>query len=371
MRAPNWINALFSGPHGRLEDRRNSFTAIRIGFAFLVLYGHALMLPNGLPMTGDWPVFIDNSVQFALDGFFILSGYMIAASLMNRRNMLNYAASRVLRIFPGLIVAALLLWLVVGPLFTDLSWGAYFTHPDSLTFLARIIFQIEPQADLPGVFADHPLTDMNGPLWTIRYELLAYLAAGVLAVMGLFRNKWWILVLFAGAALLSDMEMVWPYDGIGSGTLFAAARFGGAFMTGAVFYAWRDRIPLAPGWAVVLILAAIGLQSTPASMISAQIAMAYVTLWAGFLAIPGKTGHAIRNVEDVSYGVYILHWPIGQMLLASFPDIAPHVLLLAMAPLALLAGWLLRVLIEIPALNAKSSIVAGLRRFRPQAAKPA
>lgn len=371
MNAPIWFAKLFSGPHGRLEDRRNSFTAIRIGFAFLVLYGHALMLPNGLPMSGEWPVFIDGSVQFALDGFFILSGYMIAASLMARRSMVNYAAARLLRIFPALIVTAFLLWFVAGPLFTELSWGAYFAHPDSLTFLARIIFQVEPQASLPGVFADHPLTDMDGPLWTIRYELLAYLAAGLLAVIGLFRNKWWILVLFAGAALLSDMEILWPYEGVGSGTLYAAARFGGAFMTGAVFYAWRDRIPLSPGWAVLLVLAAIALHQTPAAMISAQVAMAYVTLWAGYLAIPGKTGAAIRNVEDVSYGVYILHWPIGQMLLASFPDITPHVLLLGMAPLALLAGWMMRVWVEIPALNAKPAILAALRRSGRQSPKPA
>lgn len=38
--------------HGRLEDRSNNFTAMRIGFAVLILYVHALMLPQGLPMTG-------------------------------------------------------------------------------------------------------------------------------------------------------------------------------------------------------------------------------------------------------------------------------------------------------------------------------
>ncbi len=36
----------------RLEDRANNFTAMRIGFAVLLLYGHALMLPQGLPTTG-------------------------------------------------------------------------------------------------------------------------------------------------------------------------------------------------------------------------------------------------------------------------------------------------------------------------------
>ena len=80
MSGSNWVSFLFAGAHGRLEDRSNSFTAIRIGFAFLVLYGHAIMLPQGLPVTGEWAVLVDNSVQFALDGFFILSGYMIAAT---------------------------------------------------------------------------------------------------------------------------------------------------------------------------------------------------------------------------------------------------------------------------------------------------
>ena len=90
--------------HGRLEDRANNFTAMRIGFAVLILYGHALMLPQGLPMTGAWAVFVDTVVQYALDGFFILSGYMLAASLFHSRDMTGYWLSRGLRIFPGLIV---------------------------------------------------------------------------------------------------------------------------------------------------------------------------------------------------------------------------------------------------------------------------
>jgi len=366
-----WTKSLFAGPHGRLEDRSNSFTAIRIGFAFLVLYGHAIMLPHGLPIEGQWAVIVDGGVQFALDGFFILSGYMIAASLINRHDMLNYAASRILRIFPGLIAAAVILWLVVGPLFTSLSWAEYFTHSASLSFLAKLIFQINPQADLPGVFTDHPMTDMNGPLWTIRYELLAYLGAGLLAAIGIFRNRMGILIVFIAAAMLSNLEMIMPYEGMGAGTVFAAARFGGAFMLGAAFYAWRDHIPLSAGWAIMLVAGAVIMADTPASMLTGQLAMGYVTLWLGFMVIPGKTGHAIRNVEDVSYGVYILHWPIGQMVLALYPDITPHALLMVMAPTALLSGWLLRVLVEKPALNAKADIVAALRKRSDQTAKPA
>lgn len=354
MRVSNWTGFLFAGTHGRLEDRANNFTAIRTAFAFLVLAGHAIMLPIGLPITGAFPEFVDGAVQFALDGFFILSGYMIAASLMRSGDMTRFALARMFRIFPGLIAAMLILWLAVGPLFTALPPAEYWSRPDTLLFPFLIVGQADPQASLPGVFATHPLTDMNGPLWTIRYELLAYLAAGLFAAIGLFRNKWGVLALFVAAALLSYLELLMPYHGLGEGTLFAAARFGGAFMTGAVMFAWRDRIPLTPGWALMLIAVAFVLRDTPASMISGQIAMAYVTLWAGYLMIPGKTGKAIRDVEDISYGVYILHWPIGQMTLALFPGAGAAFLFAVMVPGATIAGWLMRVAVEKPALAWKS-----------------
>ena len=65
---------------GRLEDKSNNFTAMRILFALMVLYAHALIIPQGLPFVGAWQVTADFLVNCALDGFFILSGYMITAS---------------------------------------------------------------------------------------------------------------------------------------------------------------------------------------------------------------------------------------------------------------------------------------------------
>ncbi|WP_421790413.1 acyltransferase family protein [Hyphobacterium sp.] len=359
---------LFTGEHGRLESRENNFTAIRTAFALLVLGGHAIMLPMGLPIHGVFPEFLDGVVQFALDGFFILSGYMIAASVMRGNDMLNYALSRFLRILPGLIAAMLILWLLVGPTFTSLSLQDYFAHGETWLFPVLILSQADPQATLPGVFSGHPIPEMDGPLWTIRYELLAYLAAGVFAVAGIFRSRWGILAVFIGAALLSITELIWPYEGVGSGTVFAAARFGGAFMVGAAMYAWRDYIPLAPGWALMLAAWAFILRDLPSSMVAGQVAMAYATLWAGYVFIPGRTGQVVREVEDISYGIYILHWPIGQMALAMIPAIGSGQLFLIMLPLSVLAGWLLRVLVERPALAMKPALLAAIRG---QQARPA
>ncbi|GJL98191.1 MAG: acyltransferase [Hyphobacterium sp.] len=365
MRVSNWSRILVAGGHGRLEDRANNFTAIRTAFALVVLLGHAIMIPMGLPITGVFPEIVDGMVQYALDGFFILSGYMIAASLLRSADMTHYTLARVFRIFPGLIAAALVLWLVVGPMFTTLSLAEYFTHPQSLAFPFLIILQGDPQASLPGVFAGHPLSDMNGPLWTIRFELLAYLAAGALASVGLFRNRCGIFAVFLAAAALSIFESIALYQGPGADTVYYAGRFGGAFMAGAALYALRDKIPLKPVIGLVLIGLAIALSSTPLAMISGQIAMAFATLWAGYLMIPGKAGKAIREVEDISYGIYILHWPIGQMAFALLPGLGATGLFAIMLPGALVSGWLMRVLVEKPAMALKP------RRRKNQSVIPA
>ncbi len=344
--------------HRRLEDRSNNFTAMRIGFAVLILYGHALMLPQGLPMEGAWANAVDASVQYALDGFFILSGYMLAASLIHSRDMTSYWLSRSLRIFPGLIVVVLACWLVLGPVMTNLSVGAYFTSPESWAYPLLAISQLEPQGTLPGVFAANPMNEINGPLWTIRYELVCYVLAGVAATLGIWRRAWGIPALFAASVIASLAAQTLAYTGPLDDTVEVMARFGPAFMAGALFYRFRRVIALnAPG-AGLLVLAAFAASGTPAGMIAGQIASAYVFLWLGFKNIPGAVGQQVREVEDVSYGLYILHWPIGQIAVTLNPDIGTGAMFAIMASSTLVMSLALRHFVEKPALRAKFGLRA-------------
>ena len=346
--------------HGRLEDRSNNFTAIRIGFAVLILYGHALMLPQGLPMSGAWANWIDTIVQYALDGFFILSGYMLAASLFHSRDMTGYWLSRGLRIFPGLIAAVLLCWLLIGPLMTELSIAEYFTSLESWAYPVLAISQLEPQGALPGVFENNPMNEIDGPLWTIRYELVCYLMAGAAAGFSLWRRSWGIPVLFAGAAIVSLILQVFPYIGPLDDTIEVMARFAPAFLAGALFYRFRHLIALNAVGAGLIAALAVALYATPLAMLAGQIASAYVFLWLGFKTIPGRLGHEVREVEDVSYGLYILHWPVGQILVALNPEIGPAAMFVVMGSSALVMAILLRRIVEKPALAMKPSIRASL-----------
>tara|TARA_R110002111_G_scaffold236383_1_gene297583 strand:+ start:7789 stop:8886 length:1098 start_codon:yes stop_codon:yes gene_type:complete len=356
------MSAIFHSGHGRLEDKSNTFTAMRIGFALVVVYAHAVLIPMGLPYHGVWPEFVDATVQLALDGFFILSGYMITASLLNRPNMTSFTLSRVLRIFPGLIAAVLLMWLVIGPLFTELPLGAYFSQAQTLQFPLMVLSQADPMAGLPQVFNASPIGGtMNGALWTIRYELLAYLGVGLLAAVGLYRNRSLILVWAGLAAAFGVLYQITGYSGPGDDTIGSMARFGPAFMIGAGFYAARDQLPLSAGYVGLALLAAFASQGTAMGPVMLQIALAWLYLWAGFLDVPGRIGKALREVEDVSYGIYILHWPLGMMAFALMPGLGANALFAIMTVSAIAAGWVMRVTVEKPALAMKPRVLAFLR----------
>jgi peptidoglycan/LPS O-acetylase OafA/YrhL len=363
------LKSLFQFSHGHLEDKTNTFTALRIGFALLILYGHAIMIPIGLPITGAWPVFIDTIVQFALDGFFILSGYMIASSVMRSTDLTSYSLSRVLRIFPGLIVTTLILWIVVGPLFSELSFFEYWSSAQTWAFPLLVIGQGDPMAGLPEVFNASPLISMNGPLWTIRYELLAYVGIGILTAFGLFQHSRMILMWAALFAVASVIHGIFGYEGIGSATVESMMRFGTAFLIGSAFFAARDKINLAPGYVILIIMAAFALQNTTVGPLMTQMAVAWTVLTLGYFQFSGGVGSSLRNVEDVSYGIYIMHWPIGMMAFALIPEASSTLLFVIMLPVSIVSAWLLRVFVEKPALAMKPAIRNALYKPKPVAAE--
>jgi len=363
---------LFHDGHGHLDNKANNFTAMRILFALIVLYGHSLMIPLGLPFTSLWATSMDFAVQCALDGFFILSGYMITASAMKSRDVGRYASARIFRIFPGLVATVLALWLIVGPLFTNLPATEYWAQTQTWLFPVKLISQADPMAGLPGVFDASPMGEnMNGPLWTIRYELMAYLAVGLLMLVGLYRKNAQVLLWTALTLVFGMIVETLGYGGFGADTINTLARFAPAFMIGAAFHAGRKHVRLTPAFAGLAILAATVTQHLPIGSIMLDIALASVCLLIGYAHIPGRTGERVRNVEDISYGIYILHWPIGMMVFALLPGLSTTALAVLMLPLAVLGGWGLRVWVEKPALAWKRKLAPLPNSNRPVTIGPA
>lgn len=101
-------------------NRHNNFTSLRIILAWLVLYGHSYAFQNTSAIKDPLNHIFQDSIwigTFAVNGFFAISGFLVTASII-RRGFLDYAISRVLRIFPALIVCMLFTVFVLGTLLT-------------------------------------------------------------------------------------------------------------------------------------------------------------------------------------------------------------------------------------------------------------
>ena len=158
-------------------SRSNGFDGLRLVAASLVIYGHAY------PLTGRVGPALLGSYLHAIGVkiFFVVSGYLIAASWRADPDMARFWARRSLRIFPGLILVCLVAVLALGPALTMLSPGEYFRAPATPAYFWNIA--LYPMFDLPGVFvAGQPLTAVNGALWTLPVEVAMY--AGLALLLG-------------------------------------------------------------------------------------------------------------------------------------------------------------------------------------------
>src|SRR5579872_720444 len=91
---------------------------------------------------------------FILPMFFSLSGFLVAGSLERSKTFLTFLGLRVFRIMPALAVEVLLSALILGPLLTTLSLGAYVRDSEFHAYFLNIVGDIHYL--LPGVFTSNP-----------------------------------------------------------------------------------------------------------------------------------------------------------------------------------------------------------------------
>src|SRR5688572_1487341 len=187
----------------------NNFNLIRLVAAWLVIYGHSY------PVTAtSGPDVLQQLVQIkfaggiAVDVFFVISGFLIAASL-ERNRLTHYLAARALRIFPAQIVCVLLCVFVLGPLLTTVA--DYWSSPQTWKYLWKNITLGRTQYFLPGVFEALPSKAVNGSLWSLPIEFRLYLLLGLLAVLRMFRpnrfNALYILAMALGFMIYGDQAL--------------------------------------------------------------------------------------------------------------------------------------------------------------------
>jgi peptidoglycan/LPS O-acetylase OafA/YrhL len=347
---------------GRGVAEGNNFDAIRLFAALMVLYAHSFLLtiehdPTDIldRMSGGQTGYGD----IAIGTFFVLSGFLIAASWMRRPDIAVFARNRVMRIMPALTAVVLASIFLIGPAVTTLSASEYFADNKTWRYLLNLVF-LYTNNRLPGVFTEIPHGDVvNGPLWTLTFEVICY---GLLALIGAARKLTpcgclaVIIACMALSIVIGDTVDSPTENFLRRLSVMGAWFFGGAFLAVA-----GNRIPLNSGIAL-LSVAALALSMRVGGF--AQIfvfAGPYLVLFAG-LSWRGPLRHVSR-VGDFSYGVYIWSWPVQQIALLHVSSNSPAAVLAISFPLSLALAFISWRYIEKPALRLKSkSALASLYR---------
>ena len=187
--------------------RDNNFNLIRLVAAWAVIFGHSHALAV---WGGPDPVWSLLKIKFsgtvAVDVFFVVSGFLITASL-ERNTLRTFLASRALRIFPALLACVSACVFVLGPLLTTAD--DYWTRPETWRyFTANVGLSMNTAYFLPGVFAGRTFESINASLWSLPVEVRCYLALAVLGALSLHR-RWRFNVLFA-LGLAAGFVVLWP-----------------------------------------------------------------------------------------------------------------------------------------------------------------
>ena len=313
--------------------------------------------------------------------FFIISGFVIAMTLESSRSVIDFVIRRFARIWPALIVSAILTFFLLN--WSDAPFALHRRQfwPNFLPSLT-----LTPPSLWSGWF---PKVDyVTGVYWSLVVEIRFYMIAVILFWLfsreKLARNLViFTLVVYIARALLR--RAMPGYNGVYD-ALFIPDYLPW-FAAGAVFYElYKER--LAKGAALIMlamIYALIARVSTNYAMIgrdpvfaSAAALVFMVLFW--FLATKPAPMRLFEVrplvwIGECSYSIYLYHYAVGMILISQVSKtigLAPQLLLVAAISLLVLAvGRVSYTVVENPARRWLTKLLIGPPQKPAAAASPA
>lgn len=288
----------------------NRFDALRLAFASMVFVYHAVALSGlyaDMPLERAMALIAELSIQ----GFFIISGALVYGSWERSRGLADYASKRVRRLYPAYAVV------ILGPamVIAVMTFGTPGAWQEIAAYLAaNLVFLNFLEPSLPGLFEGQRHTEVNGALWTLKIEVMFYLVVPFLA-WGLSKMSryWWI-----GIGALALGSLIWREAALALDHPLSeqlARQLPGQMIYFAAGMAMWKLWQTARAKAGVLFV--IGSVVLTAALLVPQLdmlrALGLFGIIAGIAFVRGPELNAARW-GDVSYGVYIVHFPIVQAL---------------------------------------------------------
>ncbi|MDG2047559.1 MAG: acyltransferase [Halioglobus sp.] len=289
----------------------NNFDLLRFLFAGTVCLVHAYEL-SGYKELGIISVFLSSKI--AVEAFFVISGFLVFMSYERSSSTGSYAEKRVRRVFPAYIVAVVLcaLGLVI---ISSLPYREYFSSQWIKYVLANLSFMNFIEHSLPGVFENNKINAVNGALWTLKIEVMFYLSVPVFVY--LFRRIGCLtgltVVYFSSVIYVFVLSVMTENTDSGLYAILSRQLPGqlSYFMAGAFFYYFLDAFEKNTTYFVATAILILCVNTEISLSFVQPFAIATLVIFFGLFLYAGNFG----KFGDISYGIYILHFPIIQIFL--------------------------------------------------------
>lgn len=295
--------------------------------ALMVVVFHLFEAHNG----GNPHRQIINHGYLAVDFFFLLSGFVVAYAYDDRWGGMSawqFYKRRLVRLQPMIIVGTL-----IGAALLGFQHYSLFPKLASVTTLQVLVFVLLGFVMIPVTPAVEPrgwgeIYPLNGPQWSLFYEYVANIlyAAGVRKLS----NRWLgaLVAVSAGALIYllvrgprGDVIGGWALDADGARIGLTRVMF--PFFAGVLLMRLGKRIKVPNAFAVCSLLLIVGL-SLPRfggeerlwlnGLYEAAVVILLfpliVAIGAGEKAVDGPSVRIARFFGDLSYPLYITHYPL-------------------------------------------------------------
>jgi peptidoglycan/LPS O-acetylase OafA/YrhL len=298
-------------------NKNNNFNFLRLLLAYIVVIHHSAALSGH-----KYPLAELFDAHVAVCCFFVISGFLIIRSYWMSDSLKDYFIKRCKRLLPAYFLVIIFCTVLLS-FFSNLSMIDYFKSPQLIKFfLSNALFMNFLQPSLPGVFTGNIYQWVNGSLWTIKLEVCFYIIVPLLAYIFAKLNDKKRINLFLAALYIFgyayNLTCMYISKRIDSGLMkILAHQLPGFIQYFAVgifcainydFVRKHEKYLIIPG--IVIVALYYMFSNDYLLPIGLGILIMYSAFNFPIINNIGKNG-------DYSYGVYIFHFPIIQLLISA------------------------------------------------------
>jgi len=291
---------------------KNNLDLLRLMLASLVVILHLSDI-TGDALISNYSVFFEFLSSRAVSGFFIVSGFLIYMSYEKSHSLVDYYWKRFLRIFPAYFI--LIMGFSIFLFFqSEFDARSYFSYDLFDYIFFNLIFLNFISPELPGVFSDSLIKAVNGSLWTLKIEVMFYIMVPLLYKISSKFNP--LLVMFS--VFIMSVVYVEILNGLyldtGNGFYHKLSyQLPGQlmyFVSGILAYLYYGFIKKYSLYFLVMAICIFYFNIVMVDALALTVFLIFLFMFLPFSFDFSKIG-------DLSYGVYIFHFPIIQILVSS------------------------------------------------------